>query len=228
MSNLIDPIQSHADIMDQLYAWQVNIYDLTRKYYLLDRDFLLSNLCPPIHGNIIEIGCGTGRNLIKTANLYPETSLVGLDISSVMLEKAHKNICRAGLEHRIQLLHADSVKLDYSHVLLLPKSYDRVFCSYTLSMIPDWTQALFLIAKLVKDNGSLHIVDFGEMNRLPSFIKLCIRQWLKIFHTKPRDNLASELNRLFESGFDYEISHPHYGYSIFIKATKNLKPASST
>ena len=54
----------HGDLMDRLYRHQRHIYDLTRKYYLLGRDELIAELDPPPHGTVLEIGCGTGRNLL--------------------------------------------------------------------------------------------------------------------------------------------------------------------
>jgi S-adenosylmethionine-diacylgycerolhomoserine-N-methlytransferase len=213
--------QTHADVMDRLYAWQINIYDFTRKYYLLDRDFLITHLAPPKHGHVIEIGCGTGRNLIKAAKLYPDTYFTGLDISSVMLAKANQAIRKASLEDRIQLIQADASNLDFSNPALAPLSFDRVFCSYTLSMVPDWNNALLQIVQLVKKNGSLTIVDFGQMQEMPHFFKIVLRQWLKLFHTTPRDGLTEGIQQIAPFGFDIEINHPHFGYSIFIKAEKN-------
>ena len=46
-------------------------YDASRRYYLLGRDRLLDQLAPPPGGSILEIGCGTGRNLIGAARRYP-------------------------------------------------------------------------------------------------------------------------------------------------------------
>ena len=57
----------HRAHMDGIYRYQRYIYDLTRKYYLLGRDRLLADLEPPDGGTILEIGCGTGRNLVLAA-----------------------------------------------------------------------------------------------------------------------------------------------------------------
>ena len=67
-----------ADVlMDRIYARQRHIYDLTRRYFLLGRDTLIAELRPPSRGGILEIGCGTGRNLIATARAYPDAALYG-------------------------------------------------------------------------------------------------------------------------------------------------------
>ena len=64
--------------MDAIYRYQRYIYDATRKYYLLGRDRMLDELAPPPGGSVLEIGCGTGRNLICAARRYPRCALLRL------------------------------------------------------------------------------------------------------------------------------------------------------
>ena len=54
---------SQAALMDGIYRGQRHIYDLTRKYYLFGRDGLIEQLAAPDGATVIEIACGTGRNL---------------------------------------------------------------------------------------------------------------------------------------------------------------------
>ena len=65
--------------MDRMYAWQTGIYDITRRPYLLGRDQLIDSLAPPNGSRVLEIGCGTGRNLIHAARQWPEP-WVGADL----------------------------------------------------------------------------------------------------------------------------------------------------
>jgi S-adenosylmethionine-diacylgycerolhomoserine-N-methlytransferase len=51
--------------MDRLYRRQRHFYDLTRKHYLLGRDQLIEGLGPPSGSRVLEIGCGTARNLCR-------------------------------------------------------------------------------------------------------------------------------------------------------------------
>ena len=71
-----------------MYRYQRHIYDLTRKYYLLGRDRLIAGLDVPPGGTVLEVGCGTGRNLVLAARRYPAARLFGLDISAAMLDTA--------------------------------------------------------------------------------------------------------------------------------------------
>jgi S-adenosylmethionine-diacylgycerolhomoserine-N-methlytransferase len=77
-----------AQHMDAIYRYQRYIYDATRKYYLLGRDRLIDELAPPPGGSVLEIACGTGRNLIKGARRYPDARFFGFDISAAMLDTA--------------------------------------------------------------------------------------------------------------------------------------------
>src|SRR6478736_8833983 len=98
--------------MDAIYASQRHIYDLTRKYYLLGRDALIRDLAPPKGGNVLEVGCGTARNLIVAARHWPEARFFGFDISEAMLETARKNVAKAGLSGRITLAQGDATAFD--------------------------------------------------------------------------------------------------------------------
>ena len=74
--------------MDGVYRYQRHFYDLTRKYYLLGRDRMIAGLDVPPDGTVLELGCGTGRNIVLAARRYPDARFFGLDISAEMLETA--------------------------------------------------------------------------------------------------------------------------------------------
>ena len=92
---------SHASAMDRMYRYTRHIYDLTRKPYLLGRDRLIAELCLESGGSVLEMGCGTGRNLIAAARAYPKAELYGFDISEEMLKTAKAAVRSAGLADRM-------------------------------------------------------------------------------------------------------------------------------
>ena len=55
---------SASDHMDRIYRYQRHLYDVTSRHFLLGRDTLISGLLPPDGGTVVEVGCGTARNLI--------------------------------------------------------------------------------------------------------------------------------------------------------------------
>ena len=65
-------VQTHAASMDRIYRSQRHIYDVTRAYYLLGRDGLIDALALEPGQTCLEMGCGTGRNLVAAAKHYPK------------------------------------------------------------------------------------------------------------------------------------------------------------
>jgi S-adenosylmethionine-diacylgycerolhomoserine-N-methlytransferase len=184
-----DPSGHAGELMDSIYARQRHFYDATRKYFLLGRDRLIEELTPPHDGTVLEIGCGTGRNLIAAARAYPDVKLFGLDVSTKMLAKARANLRLAGLEERITLACGDAASFD-PRELFGRSAFDRVFFSYSLSMIPAWRDALRQAHQVIApDHGRLFVVDFGQQDGLPGWFRRLLFDWLTRFHVTPRAEL---------------------------------------
>ena len=103
------------------------IYDLTRKYYLLGRDRLLRDMELRSGDRVLEIGCGTARNLILLARRRPDVHCYGLDVSTEMLATAAASVKSRGLESRITLKHCFAEQLDHKAVFGLDAPFDAAF-----------------------------------------------------------------------------------------------------
>lgn len=207
--------ETHAEHLDRNYRYQRHIYDLTREYYLLGRKRLIAGLAPPAGGSVIEIGCGTALNLIRAARRYPDARYFGIDLSRMMLETAEAALARRGLAGRIRLALGDATDFD-AKALLGESRFDRVFFSYSLSMIPPWQAALEHAAGLVAPGGSLHIVDFGGCEALPAQAKRVLYGWLAQFRVSPREDLEAELRRLAaRHGLQLSFERLYRGYSYY-------------
>lgn len=178
--------------MDAIYRSQRHIYDLTRKYYLLGRDRLIARLETGAGSQVLEVGCGTGRNLVAAARRCPEAQFTGLDISPAMLETARAAMRRHRLDGRVMLVEADACDFAGSGSLA-DRHFDRIFFSYTLSMIPAWECAIEEALGALSPQGSLHIVDFGQQERLPRLFRSALFAWLRHFHVSPRAGLRPVL-----------------------------------
>lgn len=208
-------VSDHALLMDRIYRWQrrFGIYDATRKYYLLGRDPLLAGLAPPPGGCVLEIGCGTGRNLVKAAKLYPQARFHGIDISQEMLTAAGAAIAGAGLKGRIRLARADAAGFD-PQVVFGQASYDRIFISYAVSMIPPWQRVMETAVARLSPGGELHIADFGDMRELPRWCGKAVDTWLGWHHVTPRADLFEVSSQLAVThGATSEARRLHRGFS---------------
>lgn len=184
-----------AELMDRQYRYQRYVYDLTRKYYLLGRDVLLDEIQLQPGDTVLEIGCGTARNLCRLAHRYPDHALYGLDASTVMLATAQKtwgqHRCFRNI-HLQQGLAETWSPLDFG----LQRPFDHLIFSYSLSMIPDWRSALDHALAHLAHNGTLHIVDFSLQRQLPPWFGRWLKRWLHWFNVHPEPQLASHLLKL--------------------------------
>lgn len=213
---LPDVTTAHAmNLMNRIYRHQRFIYDLTRKYYLLGRDRMIAEIDARDGACVLEIGCGTGRNLIATARKYPGARCFGIDVSTEMLNTAIRAISRAGLAARVRVAHGDATRFD-PEALFGIAQFDRIFISYSLSMIPQWRSVVDTAISLLAPGGELRIVDFGSQERLPGAFRRLLRRWLAAFHVAPRDDLEAILKACAAAtGATLTFARPYRGYAQY-------------
>ena len=208
--------QQSGLLMDRIYRHQRYIYDLTRKYYLLGRDKVIRDLKPEASDAVLEIGCGTGRNLIKAARRYPEVRCFGVDISREMLTTAETSIKRSKLDERISLFRGDATNFDGAALIGQP-TFERIFISYSLSMIPSWRATMERAVRSLAPGGKLLIVDFGQLEGWPSWFRRSLLKWLSLFHVTPRVDLAEEAAALAgDRGYHVTSTGLYRGYARYI------------
>ena len=206
----------HAtNLMNRTYRHQRYIYNFTRKYFLLGRDRLITEIDARNGTSILEIGCGTGRNLILAARKYPGARCFGIDVSTEMLHSAIRAISRAGLAERIHVAHADATRFDPGSLFRVDR-LDQIFISYSLSMIPQWQSVVTTAISHLAPNGELRIVDFGGQERLPAAFRRLLWRWLAAFHVAPRDDLETLLKaRAAACGARMTFARPYRGYAQY-------------
>ena len=210
--------------MNRMYRRQRHIYDGTRRYYLLGRDQLISGLQPGAGASVLEIGCGTGRNLVLAGRLYPDARFFGIDVSTEMLTSAIGAISRTGQTGRVRVAHGDGTTFNPQNLFRISR-FDHVMISYSLSMIPDWRGVLQAAAAHLKPGGRLHVVDFGAQERLPGIARALLLRWLAMFDVTPRDDLERVLSDMAEArGAGLKFERPFRGYAQYAVMTLPSEP----
>ncbi len=212
-----EPQASHFALMDRIYRHQRHFYDLTRRHYLAGRDRLIEGINAVPGDRILEVGCGTARNLIKIARRYPGTELCGLDASSAMLRSAAHSVERAGLEQRVTLAHGLAEELP--SIFAGHGGFDHVIFSYSLSMIRDWRGAVRVTTQVAKADGEIHLVDFGDLNGLWPPAAAALRRWLGLFHVSPRSDLLRDLEILAACQEECSLNLLRGRYAFVFKAS---------
>ena len=210
----------HAALMDGVYRYQRYVYDATRKFYLLGRDRLIAGLDMAEGDSVLEVACGTGRNLAAIGRAHPQARLCGFDISSEMLLTARRNLDRAGMGTRATLAQGDATAFDPQALFGVP-AFDRVVISYSLSMIPDWHAALAQALRHTAPGGSLHIVDFGGQTGLPAPLAAAQFWWLRKFHVAPRlDLVTAAENAAAACGATMHAERLYRDYAVLVRIAR--------
>jgi len=176
-----------AAAMNRMYRYTRHVYDASRRYYLLGRDELIQRIAALKTGAVLEVGCGTARNLIQLHQCAPALDLYGVDAADVMLATAYRNIERAGCAQQVRLAQGLAQDLDPQAAFNRREPFDAVFFSYALSMIPPWAGALDAALHHVKPGGRLYIVDFWDQGGWPRWCQAALQHWLALFgvHFQP-------------------------------------------
>ena len=108
-------------------------------------------LCPG--ARVLEVGCGTGRNLAYLVNAVgPQGVVYGVDASDGMLAKAKELCDRRGWQN-VRLLQQDAGEMT------LPEPVDGVLFSLSYAVMPASRQVLAQAWKQLRSGGRVVIMD---------------------------------------------------------------------
>ena len=144
--------KNHADRLERFYRPQAESYDAFRDRLLQGRAELIEMLAPPDGALIVELGAGTGNNARHFGAQLARFDTVELvDLCPALLEQARE---RWAHEPRVRVIEADATHYRPS------RPADRVYLSYSLTMMPEWRKALENAVAMLKPGGILGVVDF--------------------------------------------------------------------
>lgn len=111
---------------------------------------------------ILELGCGSGGNLIPIALRHPQSRVVGVDISGVQIDEGRKYIDRLGADN-ISLIEADLLELGPD----FQGEFDYIIAHGVYSWVPPDVQeaVLQLIDRCLAPDG----VAFVSYNTYPGW-----------------------------------------------------------
>lgn len=193
-------IKDQRERLNKIYRLQRHFYDLTRRFFLFGRDRLLRQMDVQTGSRVLEIGCGTGRNLIRLAQIGPGARLFGLDASDEMLNTAAAKLDARDLQKEICLRRALAEDFDFRETFGLEEPFDKIFISYALSMFPAWQDALRNALGNLKAGGDLYIIDFWDGAGLPRLLISLRNWWLGLFKIYYRPEYLEFLKRLQAEG----------------------------
>jgi len=173
-------------------------------------------LLRPLRGKVLEIGAGTGVNF---QYYHPETSVLAIEPSLAMLEKA-----RQKATENIRLLHAGLGDPEFEQQLEAG-SLDAIVCTLVLCTVPDPQAAFVQFVHWLKPGGRLilleHIVSHHPFKaRLQSLFTPFWKMMAEGCHlNRPTDKWIAEthLQKVEEEYFQMGVS---WYQAVYLKKRK--------
>jgi ubiquinone/menaquinone biosynthesis C-methylase UbiE len=137
----------------------LHLYDPVLRFLLREdgmRREIVARAALPPRARVLDVGCGTGTQLVWLARAHPDAELVGIDGDAKVLAIAREKLARAGV--RVQLDEGLATALPYPDA-----RFDRVVSSLVLHHLPDADKrrALSEIRRVLAPGGSFLLADFG-------------------------------------------------------------------
>lgn len=174
--------------IQRYYRFHSRIYDATRWSFLFGRNALVERVARDLDpSRVLEIGTGTGKNLVQLCRTFPEATVYGLDISTEMLDVARRKVERFG--ERVELIHRP-----YDGPDSRGPRHELIVFSYSLSMInPGWERAIDSAYEDLVPGGHVAVVDF-DASPVKAF-----KRWMGVNHVRMDGHLLPVLQSRFET-----------------------------
>jgi ubiquinone/menaquinone biosynthesis C-methylase UbiE len=125
-------------------------------------DMMLDLVKVAAGSRVLDVGAGAGDStLVAAQRVGPSGRVLATDISASMLEIAAESARQAGLNN------VDTRVMDAQRLDLEPDSFDAVVSRNCLMLIPDYSQALTEIRRVLKPGGQFAAIVFSTPDRCP-------------------------------------------------------------
>lgn len=120
---------------------------------------LLRRYSIPADARILDAGCGTGEASSRLAELFPQASVLGVDIIDHHLQLARSRY--AVLGHRLSFEHQSIYELKAAD-----QTFDLTLCRHVLHSIPRAERVIAELVRVTRRGGYLHLIpeDYGMLH----------------------------------------------------------------
>lgn len=148
VAEMFDKIAGRYDFMNRFLSARTDIGWRKKAIRLLKKD-------DP--KKILDIATGTGDMAILAAKILDPSEIIGIDISTQMLEAGRKKVEKERLAGKIHLQHGDSETINFAE-----NTFDAGMAAFGLRNFESLEKGLAEILRVLKPGGQLIIIEFSK------------------------------------------------------------------
>ncbi|HMN89616.1 MAG TPA: bifunctional demethylmenaquinone methyltransferase/2-methoxy-6-polyprenyl-1,4-benzoquinol methylase UbiE [Saprospiraceae bacterium] len=170
MSQEIKPYEASGSKKEQVAKMFDNIaprYDLLNRVLSLGIDRIwrkqaIEYLRPKAPRLILDVATGTADVALETARRLQPERIIGLDISSEMLQFGREKIHKQDMSHMIELQHGDSENLPFQD-----NTFDAITVAFGVRNFENLEKGLSEMHRVLKAGGQLVVLEFSKPRVFP-------------------------------------------------------------
>lgn len=171
-------------------------------------------------GNILEIGCGTGRFTRLLHEKYKRADITAIDVSVDMVEKAREKKLNSNV--RFMIMDAESIRFN--------KKFDLITANACFQWLDNFDKSLECFSKYLTDEGEIVFSIYGPdtFKELKKVVKTCFGR--ECFLSSSRFMSLNELERLLRKYFrDVKINEKIFStnFSSLWEFLQNIKKSGA-
>lgn len=145
VETMFDNIAPTYDTLNHRLSWNIDRY-WRRK--------ALKRLAAHQPQTILDIATGTGDFAIQAAQMMPQATITGVDISEGMMKIGAEKVQRLGLQKQVSFQREDCLSLSYPDA-----QFDAVTAAFGIRNFADLDKGLAEMCRVLKPGGHLCIVE---------------------------------------------------------------------
>lgn len=173
---------------------------------------------------VLDLGSGAGIDaLLAAQRVGPAGSVIGVDMTEAMIEKARANAARSGLEN---------VEFRPGEIEDLPvddQSVDVVISNCVINLSPDKDAVFREAFRVLRPGGRLMISDLVTQGELPEQVRTNLESWAGC--VAGALDQSTYLEKIRDAGFDgvevIEESRPLGGFPLYSIGVRAVKPRAA-
>lgn len=161
--------------------------------------------------NVLDVGCGTGRLLLRGAE--EANKLVGVDLSSEMVKASIQQFFYHELSGKSEFYVADAEKLPFED-----ESFHLALSTCVMFLLPDPSQGIKEINRVLKKDGVIAMLNpsekmsqetaaqYAKENDISGFERTALLKWSNV-STRRHRYTVDEMTSLLEEQHFSEVAH---------------------